>query len=183
MNRYFIDLGANKGDGIKWCRNYYSINGLNYMVYAFEPVPALFHNLKRKYKSRVLCYKSAAWTEVGRKRLNLSGNDLSSSFYNHIGDSHIVVDTFDFSSWLRAHFSGDDYIVVKMNIEGAEFPILSKMIADDTIELVDDLYCQFHPNIEPKPEKGLQESILKTIKARGVRYQPWINGSTTKRII
>lgn len=181
--KIFIDLGANKGSSIDWCEEHY---GLDYQICAFEPLPHLFYDLKKKYAKRgVVLYKQAAWIADGYKYFNVAKNDLSSNFYEHLR-SHdvkesITVEVFDFSKWLEANFS-DDYVVVKMNIEGAEFPVLIKMIHDGTINMVDELYYQFHPNIEPRPKPGWSEYILKELKARGVRHQPWINSITTRRM-
>ena len=50
----------------------------------------------------------------------------------------------DFSKWIKDHFKKTDNIVLKMNIEGAEYDILEKMIADGTIEYINTLFCQFH---------------------------------------
>jgi len=179
-NKVFIDLGANKGSSIEWCESNY---GSDYAIHAFEPVSHLFDNLKRKYVDSTVLYRQAAWIEDGEKFLNISHGDLSSSFYGHVsGQKNIIaVETIDFSRWLEANFP-DNYIVLKMNIEGAEFPVLIKMIHDGTITMVNELYYQFHPNIEPKPKPGWSEYILKELKARGVRHRPWINSATTRRM-
>jgi len=180
--KIFIDLGANKGSSIEWCEKYY---GLEYEIYAFEPMPRLFHDLRRKYADRVVLYRQAAWITDGLKYFNIADNDLSSSFYEHLRScdvrGSITVEVFDFSKWLEANFS-DDYVVVKMNIEGAEFPVLSKMIKDGNIGIVNELYYQFHPNIEPKPEPKVVADILMALNSSGVRFQPWINSTTTRRM-
>jgi len=57
---------------------------------------------------------------------------------------HIKVESFDFSEWVKQF--KDDYLLVKMDIEGAEFPVLEKMLKDDTVSCIDKLLCEFHPN-------------------------------------
>lgn len=37
---------------------------------------------------------------------------------------------FDFSAWLRAHASRQDFVVLKLNIEGAEYAVLRQMLLD-----------------------------------------------------
>ena len=56
----------------------------------------------------------------------------------------VAVECVDFSDWLKNHFNRNDYIIVKMDVEGAEYAILSKMIRDDTIDFVNEFYIEFH---------------------------------------
>jgi hypothetical protein len=54
---------------------------------------------------------------------------------------------FDFSRWLsdlRTSHPRPDVIVVKMDIEGAEVPVLQKMIEDGTDALIDELLVEWH---------------------------------------
>jgi FkbM family methyltransferase len=48
----------------------------------------------------------------------------------------------DFDQWLSHHVSVDDFVIVKMNIEGAEIPVLEKLIATGHIGLIDQLYVE-----------------------------------------
>ena len=57
---------------------------------------------------------------------------------------HIEVECFDFSEWVKQF--KDDYLLVKMDIEGAEFPVLEKMLSDGTAGYMDKILCEFHPN-------------------------------------
>lgn len=45
---------------------------------------------------------------------------------------------------MRTHFTYSDFIFVKMDIEGAEWPVLEKMINDGTIGLIDELAFECH---------------------------------------
>jgi FkbM family methyltransferase len=56
----------------------------------------------------------------------------------------IAVGCIDFSRWIRRNFSRRDHLVVKMDIEGAEYPVLEKMIADGTIDYINELIVEFH---------------------------------------
>jgi len=56
----------------------------------------------------------------------------------------VRVDAVDFSQWLRENCEEPDYAIIKMDIEGAEYDVLEKLIADDTIRLIDELRVEFH---------------------------------------
>ena len=54
------------------------------------------------------------------------------------------VECIDFSKWLEKTVKKEDYVIIKMDIEGAEFDVIEKMILDQTIKLVDELHVEFH---------------------------------------
>eukprot|EP00992_Anisonema_acinus_P011619 TRINITY_DN7567_c0_g1_i2.p2 TRINITY_DN7567_c0_g1~~TRINITY_DN7567_c0_g1_i2.p2 ORF type:complete len:102 (+),score=22.10 TRINITY_DN7567_c0_g1_i2:438-743(+) len=56
----------------------------------------------------------------------------------------LVGRAIDFSRFLRMHFQPSDFVVVKMDVEGAEHRIIPKLIADGTIALVDELFVECH---------------------------------------
>ena len=58
----------------------------------------------------------------------------------------LVVKTIDFSEFVRMFSAPEDFVVVKLDVEGSEFEILDKMIDDGTIGLVNEFYIEFHPN-------------------------------------
>jgi hypothetical protein len=45
---------------------------------------------------------------------------------------------------LAGHFTLNDDVIVKMNIEGAEYPVLSKLIYDGNVNLIRKLYLRRH---------------------------------------
>ncbi len=56
-----------------------------------------------------------------------------------------VVPAFDFARFLRLF--PDRVIHVKMDIEGAEFPVLRHLLKDGSIALIDHLYVEFHERL------------------------------------
>ena len=52
----------------------------------------------------------------------------------------IQVRCIDLSQWIEMNIFKDDYIVLKLNIEGEEYKILPEMIEAGTIDYIDDLY-------------------------------------------
>ena len=58
--------------------------------------------------------------------------------------TEVRVECFDLSKWIQENFDKEDYIILKMDIEGAEYEVIKKMHEDGTLGLVDKLYCELH---------------------------------------
>jgi FkbM family methyltransferase len=56
----------------------------------------------------------------------------------------VVVGCVDLSSFVKAHVRPEDYLVLKIDVEGAEYGILEKMLQDGTVSLIDEFYAEFH---------------------------------------
>eukprot|EP00662_Eupelagonemidae_sp_cell21_P057933 gene57933-biopygen21606 len=50
----------------------------------------------------------------------------------------------DFAAWLRARVTAADFVVVKMDVEGAEFALLDRMLGNGALGLVDELFLECH---------------------------------------
>ena len=50
----------------------------------------------------------------------------------------------DVSGWIQASFSPLDHVVLKMDIEGGEFPLMREMIRSNALSLVDVLFLECH---------------------------------------
>ena len=61
----------------------------------------------------------------------------------------IKVESLDLSQWIVDNFSKDDYIVLKMDIEGSEYEILPKMIKDGSINYINAAFIEWHDWVMP----------------------------------
>jgi FkbM family methyltransferase len=87
-------------------------------------------------------------------------------------ETKVTVDSFDFSSWLRDNVSKEDNVVCKLDIEGAEFEVLKKCIADDTLRLIDHLDVEFHHYHDI--ELGMQHRhIISEVNKLPIRLRTW----------
>ena len=88
------------------------------------------------------------------------------------------IDTINFSEFIAERYSRGDFIVVKMDIEGAEYDVLQKMIADDTLAYVDVLFVEFHSQyLKPTPEKNWEEIhkfVIEKLEQAPTVYYDWI---------
>jgi FkbM family methyltransferase len=65
-----------------------------------------------------------------------------------ISDEWLSYDTevncIDFSKFLQKNINVGDYVICKMDIEGAEFEIIPKLLKENTIDLIKEIYIEWH---------------------------------------
>ena len=67
---------------------------------------------------------------------------------------------FNFSEFLN-QFDGNTYLVVKLDIEGAEYEVLENIITSGMINKVNELYVEFHDNFfKPGLSNDLKQKLL-----------------------
>jgi FkbM family methyltransferase len=148
IRKVFIDCGVWTGDSIKAFKEYDN----SYEIYGFECEPRLNEVLKKLSKEHTFNFiNKAVWVKDEQIKLFPGENDLtqSSSLYSekkkYIDRKNPVkVDAIDFSSLIMKTFKKEDYIICKMNIEGAEYDILEKMVADKSIDYINKLFISWH---------------------------------------
>ncbi|WIA56088.1 FkbM family methyltransferase [Sphingobium sp. WTD-1] len=78
----------------------------------------------------------------------------------------------DLSEYIRTVSSKYDEIHLKMDIEGAEYDILEKMLSDGTLNLIDKLYCEFHVEKIPMDPKRHDDIVARASAIVG-KIQEW----------
>ena len=145
---YFIDCGANDGCSVEMFRNVFDRN-CKYKVISFEGNPS-FKDSFKEYKNHELINK-CVWVNDGKIRLyidrqkNKSGSSVIKEKKTYIDKNYYIdVECIDLSKWIIKNMTKDDYVILKLDIEGAEYKILEKMIKDNTFDLIDVLYIEWH---------------------------------------
>ena len=77
--------------------------------------------------------------------------------------TQLQVESIDFSLWLKNSFKSEDEIILKMDIEGAEYDILNKMIKDETIKLIKKLFIEWRRK-KVGISKSTHEKMVNKIK-------------------
>lgn len=112
---------------------------------------------------------STIFPEHFKTFLSSNGNSLQKKLIWN--DKH-TIPCFDFSKWLKNTVTESDFVVCKIDIEGAEFDVLNKCIEDDTLKLINVLDIEFHDfnNTNMNIQK---QKILSEINKLGIKFNIW----------
>lgn len=144
MKKVLLDCGANQGQSYEWFMKNREDSD-EYEVHCFEPVPSFKYYFDNK---NLTFHSDAVWVEDGTIDFYDKGG-LSSTLYANKIDSHgkgtqVTVSCIDFSKFIKDNFKLSDYIIVKMDIEGAEYKVIEKMLEDKTFEYLNEFFVEFH---------------------------------------
>ncbi|KAI8496944.1 hypothetical protein Bbelb_255990 [Branchiostoma belcheri] len=97
----------------------------------------------------------------------------------HLGFQN-VIPMVDLSRWIRKNTAQEDYVIFKIDVEGAEYEILEKMLKEGTFKWIDKVYGEFHGwqlvTDWPKERKqGLQDAL----NASGITMLDWVGERKT----
>tara|TARA_R110000824_G_scaffold34500_1_gene109343 strand:- start:100 stop:705 length:606 start_codon:yes stop_codon:yes gene_type:complete len=96
---------------------------------------------------------------------------------DYSGDEKSIVHCIDLSAWILNNFTKEDYIVLKLDIEGAEYDVLEKIIEDGAINLISELYMEWHYNKVNIP-KSRHDKLLKKLDTYNIKKDYNWNGAT-----
>ncbi len=171
MKFIYIDLGTHNGHTLKENIKHHP----QYDVcYCFEP-NSYFHsdliNIFKDYPAYdIRLHDCAAWIEEGKFDFRIGKGDQQGSSLipkKHLSGDPLKVECIDFSQWILDTFNIDDYICLNMDIEGAEYPVLNKMMKDKSIDFIDSLTVEFHKNkIFNEEYKLMHNDIISSIEKR-----------------
>jgi len=176
----FIDLGSFRGDTLRMFLGSEEYKKDRWTIFAFEPNPYVTPDCIE----HTVFSRKAAWTEdgkialfVSKRRKTRSGATVMKNKLEKDFCVPVKVKCFDFSKWILDNFNKKDYVVIKFNIEGAEYLILKKMIADGSIHYVNRIYVQFHAH-KMKMDKEEQRDLIRQLQTiDGLDLQPDYKGS------
>ena len=125
----------------------------NKKVYAFEPEPVAFVELKKIQADNLIIYNDAAWVKNEKikfyrhKDWEITKSHTSSSLIRakkNVDDRNLIIvnaiDIVEFIEKLNCR------VLIKMDIEGAEYKIINKLLKSKSLNNVTKIYCEFHPN-------------------------------------
>ena len=153
------------------------------VLHGFDPWPDLVEGETEVDGTRVVLERRAAWVEDGQIEFahvsGLRGWDSTVMRDKNARNEWaradaIQVPCFDFSAWLRGL---PERPIVKLDVEGAEFPILERLVDEGTDLLVAELLVEWHDDKMPAYE-GRKAELLTSLRCR---VSPWEDGKTTVR--
>lgn len=148
----YVDAGCYNGDTVEQFVNWGQLFGdiSNSEVYGFDPNPNFdkewedIIERQSQHVKKMEFYKKAAWIEPGTMEFSLSdiGSTLMKEKNTWDNNDVIEVETFDLSEWLT-QFRGLE-VCLKLDIEGAEYEVLKKMIGDGTDAICELMFIEWH---------------------------------------
>ena len=165
--RYFLDVGFYQGKALEY---YAPLMDETWQVYVFEPNPELDveQSLKR-FPFKAEWIPKAVWTEDGEVEFRLTTRNDASHIdsIRNSEDKKITVPSIDFSKFV-SELPKDATIICSMDCEGAEYPVLRKMIKDGTIQRISLLDIEFHDRLIPTETNDSSSDLRKEMEGLGV---------------
>ena len=154
MKKIFIDGGARVGEAIEvLLETREELTGCD--VYLFEcninHIQTLIDISNNNKKYNFIVKNEAIWVDDVYRDFYISVDlwgDLGCTLLPEKKEkldreNPINVKCIDFAKFLNS-FSDNDYIVLKLDIEGAEYDVLNHLIKTNTITKINELYVEFH---------------------------------------
>ena len=166
--KIFLDVGAWDGISVKLFRKHWK-NHEEFEIHSFECNLNLLERLKKEKNINV--YDTAAWVYDGTVDFYMAPPEFPYSFTlcsslikekttgNLDIKNPVKVKCIDFSKWIMDNLSKEDYIILKMDIEGAEWEVLPKMMKDGSMDYIDEFYGEWHVGKVGKTKEDL--SVMK----------------------
>lgn len=116
-------------------------------IYGFDP--QLDEEREFSHKgTKVILERKAAWTYFGW--VQFAGRGLGGHVEAMTGYGETPVRCFDLASFVLS--LGSEPIVLKLDCEGAEYPLLRHLIDKNATEHIWKIWCEFH-----KPRRGMKK--------------------------
>lgn len=190
MRKVFLDCGANDGCSVRKFiaeRNDY----LDFEVYSFEPNKSLnycFEEFRKKLKSNfnlfnlavsdnnsfTIFYDNPDYNVAGTIN-EFKGQQSLEGSMGHVPDKIFQkkVKCLRISEWIKENFSTEDYIILKLDVEGSEYEVIPDLLETGAIEYINSLYIEWHPywcNKESSLGECYERKILEKF---GIIMKPW----------
>ena len=165
-----FDLGGYHGEFSQKIYDKY-----NCYIYVFEPVKEYYEIIKNTFKdnSKIKIFNFGLSDKD--ETMNISLNDDGSSTFLNDGKKEVI--TLKSIKIFLDNENIQDIDLLKINIEGGEYSVLSELITEDKIKTIKNLQIQFHnfiPNAEKLREK-LRHDFNKTHHLTYDYYFIWEN--------
>ena len=179
--KVFIDGGANVGQSTDAFLSQWP-HSEEFDIFMFEPTKGSCRLLNLNYvskNSKITLEKKAMWIKDGTINFftkgDLSqGNTLSEEKTKKEKRQYTKqeVQCINLSRWIQDSFSRDDFLILKMDIEGAEYEVLEHLSKSGALEMIDVLFMEIHGL---KCNKSFEEScaLVEIANSHGLILYSW----------
>eukprot|EP00746_Dinoflagellata_sp_MGD_P050102 gnl/MRDRNA2_/MRDRNA2_22503_c0_seq1.p1 gnl/MRDRNA2_/MRDRNA2_22503_c0~~gnl/MRDRNA2_/MRDRNA2_22503_c0_seq1.p1 ORF type:complete len:364 (-),score=68.08 gnl/MRDRNA2_/MRDRNA2_22503_c0_seq1:188-1279(-) len=173
--RVYLDLGA---------RDYLSSIGDWFMARypAARKFKVIAFEAEHLYDESYKIYPGGGKVELHHFAVWIKNGSISwhNKFISGAGESRRPA--IDIADFIRRRTKEDDYLVVKMDIEGAEYTVIPHLIAAGVTHLIDEIFIEVHTErnscCRPPNDKGRHwpdaMRLIQNLRDRGVYAHEWI---------
>jgi FkbM family methyltransferase len=185
--RVFLDCGSNLGQGFEHFRNQFGTTNITYEL--FEPNPRCFSILQSKYAELhyVKLHNCAVSTQDGQTsfyfntEFDVGGTiikDHNSQYYNtQTCSKQVYVRLVNLIHIIDQLHEARAQIYIKLDIESAEYDILSTLMHTGNFHKVSHMWCEFHSQYMKDPERmmyqQLELEILNYVSEHQINFHLW----------
>ena len=149
VRKVFIDGGANNGCSIIKFINHYP-DSHEYEIFSFEVNDIGCGKYIKKiidtYKEYKITYiPKAIWIHNNGVRIlnDLEGTGDNNIFVKNLSKT-VCADSIDFADWIMKNFNKEDYLILKLDIEGSEYNVIKEMYKKNTLEYINEIHGELH---------------------------------------
>ena len=189
MRKFFIDCGIREGDAVAAFLGdrevgggaYYNcllprLDAHEFSFIGFESPDFRFKELTRKRFENISfrLLEQLVWTYDGMVEFDTDGESYdcrllevscteSTAPWRHPNPDAVIkkLPCIDLARFITETFRPEDYLILKLDIEGAEYDVLERLTETRAIEWLDELYVEFHwwgrANIRERIEANIRD--------------------------
>ncbi|XP_033100752.1 uncharacterized protein LOC117104164 [Anneissia japonica] len=84
-----------------------------------------------------------------------------------------AIPVVDLSRWIKENTRKEDYVILKLDVEGAEYKILKKMLEEGTFAWIDKYYGEYHSNQPVGLSSDEKGKIINNVMTKGEKMYDW----------
>jgi hypothetical protein len=139
------------------------------VLFGFDPHPGLKEAVGQVYGTTVITSRRAAWIVDGDIGLSLQGNCTHVALARPWGNGLDWATAFDFAAWARTLPEAN--IVLKMDVEGAEYVLLPHLIKQGLMDRFSRLLIEWHTGEYANGYESDRATILADIECPVEEWQ------------
>lgn len=196
MTKFFLDGGTHLGQGLRKLARLNHVDN-TWQVHTWEANPHTFHRLDQgshfafpvqrhnqalsdhdgvialSIETTVLKREHAA-TPMGQGSSILSRQTWADHLPNNQFLETVDVECIDFASWIQTNCRFGDHIIVKLDIEGAEYQVLERMFELGVADWPRHYYIEWHAHMINDADLLEREHRLREKFAKQhISYEDW----------
>lgn len=174
---HFIDCGGNIGQSVEYALDNYE----NVIIDTFEAYDLNCNEIIKKYGSHdsVYIHNNAVWVNEEKMKFYLQdwGARTGSSLFHgkhSTGEKYNEVQCVNICEWIKNNVSGDDYVILKLDIEGAEYTVIDALIEKGIDKHIDEWFIEWHmPGKLPNLDAAYMNEVKDKFIEKKYKWTDW----------